>query len=94
MLSSSFLVDERLWYVHQPHRVDVFWAGVSFRAGDAMTGIIGFELFNGVRIGYSYDFTTSDIGNYSSGSHEFTVGYCFSLSMDKTPQKYKSIRFL
>ncbi|MBL7112216.1 MAG: type IX secretion system membrane protein PorP/SprF [Bacteroidales bacterium] len=71
-----------------------FWAGVSLRAGDALIGIIGFELFNGVRIGYSYDFTTSDIGNYSSGSHEFTVGYCFSLSMDKTPQKYKSIRFL
>ena len=71
-----------------------FWAGVSFRAGDALTGMIGFELFNGVRIGYSYDFTTSDIGNYSSGSHEFTVGYCFSLSTDKTPQKYKSIRFL
>jgi len=71
-----------------------FWGGVSYRAGDALIGIIGFELFNGVRIGYSYDFTTSDIGNYSSGSHEFTVGYCFSLSLDKTPQKYKSIRFL
>jgi len=71
-----------------------FWGGVSFRAGDALIGIIGFELFNGVRIGYSYDFTTSDIGNYSDGSHEFTLGYCFSLSLDKSPQKYKSIRFL
>jgi type IX secretion system PorP/SprF family membrane protein len=71
-----------------------FWGGVSYRAGDALTGIIGFELFNGLRVGYSYDFTTSDIGNYSSGSHEFTLGYCFSLSLDKAPQKYKSIRFL
>jgi type IX secretion system PorP/SprF family membrane protein len=70
------------------------WGGVSYRAGDALTGIIGFELFNGLRIGYSYDFTTSDIGNYSHGSHEFTLGYCFSLSLEKTPQKYKSIRFL
>jgi len=70
------------------------WGGVSFRPGDALVGIIGFELFNGLRIGYSYDFTTSDIGNYSDGSHEFTLGYCFSLSLDKTPQKYKSIRFL
>ena len=71
-----------------------FWGGVSYRAGDALSGIIGFELFNGVRIGYSYDFSTSDIGNYSDGSHEFTLGYCFSLSLDKSPQKYKSIRFL
>jgi len=71
-----------------------FWGGVSYRAGDALIGIVGIELFNGVRFGYSYDFTTSDIGNYSSGSHEITVGYCFSLSLEKTPQKYKSIRFL
>ena len=71
-----------------------FWGGVSYRAGNALIGIIGFELFNGVRIGYSYDFTTSEIGNYSTGSHEFTLGYCFSLSLDKAPQKYKSIRFL
>ncbi len=71
-----------------------FWGGVSYRAGDAVIGIIGIEMFNGVRIGYSYDFTTSDIGNYSDGSHEFTVGYSFSLSLEKTPQKYRSIRFL
>ncbi len=71
-----------------------FWGGVSYRAGDALIGLIGFELFNGLKIGYSYDFTTSDIGNYSDGSHEFTLRYCFSLSLDKKPQKYKSIRFL
>jgi len=71
-----------------------FWGGVSYRAGDALIGIIGFELFNGLRVGYSYDFTLSEIGNYSDGSHEFSLGYCFSLSMDKSPQKYKSIRFL
>jgi type IX secretion system PorP/SprF family membrane protein len=71
-----------------------FWGGVSYRAGDAVIGILGIEMFNGVRIGYSYDFTTSDIGNYSDGSHEFTVAYSFNLSLEKTPQKYRSIRFL
>lgn len=71
-----------------------FWGGVSYRPGDAVVGIFGVELFNGVRVGYSYDFITSSIGNYSKGSHEFTLGYCFSLSLDKTPQKYRSIRFL
>jgi type IX secretion system PorP/SprF family membrane protein len=71
-----------------------FWGGVSYRAGDAFIGIFGVELFNGLRIGYSYDFTTSALGNYSKGTHEFTLGYSFSLSLEKAPQKYKSIRFL
>lgn len=71
-----------------------FWGGVSYRAGDALVGILGLELYNGVRIGYSYDFSISRISKYSGGTHEFTVGYCFDMSLDKSPEKYKSIRFL
>jgi type IX secretion system PorP/SprF family membrane protein len=70
------------------------WGGVSYRAGDALIGIVGFELFNGIRLGYSYDFTLSDIRKNSGGSHEFMVNYCFDLSLGKSPMKYKSIRFL
>ncbi len=70
------------------------WGGVSYRAGDALTGLVGFELYNGIRIGYAYDFTISDIRKNSSGSHEFLVNYCFDLSLGKSPMKYKSIRFL
>lgn len=71
-----------------------FWGGVSYRGGSAIVGILGVELFNGVRVGYSYDFSVTKIGKYSSGSHELTIGYCFDLSLDRTPQKYKSIRIL
>jgi len=70
------------------------WGGVSYRAGDALTGIIGIELYNGIRIGYSYDFILSDIRKSSSGSHEFMVNYCFNISLGKSPMKYKSVRFL
>jgi len=70
------------------------WGGVSYRAGDALIGIIGFELYNGLRIGYAYDFPLSDIRKNTSGSHEFIVNYCFDLSLGKSPMKYKSIRFL
>jgi type IX secretion system PorP/SprF family membrane protein len=70
------------------------WGGVSYRAGDALIGIVGLELFNGIRLGYSYDFTVSEMGKSSSGSHEFMVNYCFDLSLGKSPMKYKSIRFL
>lgn len=70
------------------------WGGVSYRAGDAITGMIGVELYNGIRIGFAYDFPMSDIRKSTSGSQEFIVNYCFDLSLKKSPMRYKSIRFL
>ena len=70
------------------------WGGVSYRPGVALTGIAGIELFNGIRIGYAYEFPVTDIRRSTNGSHEFMVNYCFDLSMGKSPMKYKSIRFL
>jgi len=70
------------------------WGGVSYRAGDAITGMIGVQLYNGIRIGYAYDFPMSDIRKSTSGSHEFMVNYCFDLNLGKSPMRYKSIRFL
>ena len=70
------------------------WGGVSYRPGDALVGIVGIELFNGIRVGYAYDFPISDIRKNTSGSHEFLVNYCFNLSMGRSPMRYKSIRFL
>jgi type IX secretion system PorP/SprF family membrane protein len=71
-----------------------FWGGVSYRIGEAITGMVGVELFNGLKIGYAYDFTLGKISKYNDGSHEFMLGYCFSLKKEKPPQQYKSIRFL
>ena len=70
------------------------WGGVSYRAGDAMTGIFGIELYNGIRISYAYDFPLNDIRKSTSGSHEFLVNYCFDLSLGRSSMRYKSIRFL
>jgi type IX secretion system PorP/SprF family membrane protein len=71
-----------------------FWVGVSYRIGAAVVGMVGIDILNGVKIGYSYDFDTSALDNFSKGSHEIMVGYNFTLGVEKTPQKYKSIRFL
>ena len=71
-----------------------FWGGVSYTVGGALTALFGIEMLNGILIGYSYDFELSPLMKYNSGSHEVTVRYCFDLSVDKSPQKYKSIRFL
>ena len=73
---------------------DKFWGGMSYRMGSAVIGLVGFEIFSGIKVGYSYDFSTSAIRNYSKGSHEVVVNYCFSLSVDRTPKRYRSIRIL
>jgi type IX secretion system PorP/SprF family membrane protein len=70
------------------------WGGVSYRAGDAFTGFAGIELYNGLKIGYSYDFPVSEIRKSTSGSHEFVVSYSFDLGLGKSNTRYKSIRFL
>ena len=60
------------------------WLGVSFRTEDAIAPFIGFQrqAANGKwswKIGYSYDVTTSQLKNYSSGSHEIMLNYCFKI---------------
>lgn len=70
------------------------WGGVSYRAGDALTGLFGIELYNGIRISYAYDFPLNDIRKSTSGSHEFLLNYCFDLSLGRSFNRYKSIRFL
>jgi type IX secretion system PorP/SprF family membrane protein len=71
-----------------------FWGGVSYSIGGAISTLFGIELLNGIRVGYSYDIELSPLFKYNSGSHEITVRYCFDLSLDKSPEKYESIRFL
>jgi len=71
-----------------------FWGGVSYRVGSEVIGMVGIEILNGVKIGYAYDFNTTALSNFSSGSHEVMIGYDFRIGVEKIPQKYKSIRFL
>jgi len=70
------------------------WAGVTYRTGEAVVGMIGIELFEGFKVGYSYDAQTTALINHNQGSHEFVLNYCFKIGVEKAPQKYKSIRFL
>ncbi|QQR85336.1 MAG: type IX secretion system membrane protein PorP/SprF [Flavobacteriales bacterium] len=69
------------------------WLGVSFRTEDAIAPYIGFqrESADGKsawKIGYAYDVTTSELKNYSSGSHEIMLNYCFKIV--KPPKVFES----
>jgi type IX secretion system PorP/SprF family membrane protein len=71
-----------------------FWGGVTYRPGSAVVGMLGLEVINGLKIAYAYDFDTSAIMKHVSIPYEIAVSYCFKIGIEKTPQKYKSIRFL
>lgn len=55
-----------------------FWLGLSYRTYDALSVLLGYSYLEQLFFGYSYDFTTSEIKNYSSGTHEIMLGIRFS----------------
>jgi type IX secretion system PorP/SprF family membrane protein len=59
------------------------WLGVGYRHNDAVTAIIGFMYKNYLMIGYSYDFTTTNLKKYSTGTHELMLGIRFSKQQSK-----------
>ncbi len=50
------------------------WAGISYRNKDAIIGMVGMNINNRFKIGYSYDYSTSRFNQYSSGGHELILG--------------------
>jgi type IX secretion system PorP/SprF family membrane protein len=44
--------------------------GVGYRLDDSVSGLVNFYITPSLRIGYSYDYTTTNLGNYNSGTHE------------------------
>ncbi|MBW4889468.1 type IX secretion system membrane protein PorP/SprF [Mucilaginibacter sp. HMF5004] len=53
---------------------DHFWIGGSYRQNDAVAGMIGFNLGSFISLGYSYDYTTSNLNTVSTGTHEIVLG--------------------
>ncbi len=66
------------------------WLGVSYRTGDSFIALIGLNITKQLRLGYAYDFTMTDIKNYSDGTHEITLGYDFGYDIlkMKTPRYF------
>jgi len=48
-------------------------AGLGYRLGDAVSALVNFKLTPQLRIGYAYDYTTTNLGNFNSGSHEIFI---------------------
>ena len=70
-----------------------FWLGASYRNEDALVALLGMNVTDKLRVGYSYDFTTSKLKDYSDGTHEIMLGYCFTVKKKVTPV-IRNVRYL
>ena len=69
---------------------EMFWMGVSYRTGDALVTILEYQANKRFRIGYAYDFTLTEMRNYSLGTHEVMLGFDFGKEFIKvkTPRLF------
>ncbi|MDX1363207.1 PorP/SprF family type IX secretion system membrane protein [Arenibacter latericius] len=62
-LSTNFLIS------------DIVTLGASYRWDNAVSGLAGIQISNNIFMGYSYDYNTSNLGEYSKGSHEVILKF-------------------
>jgi len=65
---------------------DMFEVGLSHRINDSISGLVGFQVNDDFRIGYSYDYTTSSFSDFNSGSHEILLLFEFNNRNLKSPR--------
>lgn len=47
--------------------------GLGYRLDDAMSALVNFRITPELRVGYAYDYTTTNLGDFNSGSHEILI---------------------
>jgi type IX secretion system PorP/SprF family membrane protein len=52
-----------------------FELGASYRLDDTFSGLVGFQVTDNIRIGYAYDYITSDLDGVANASHEVIVTF-------------------
>ncbi|SEO62620.1 type IX secretion system membrane protein, PorP/SprF family [Flavobacterium sp. CF108] len=54
---------------------DKFTLGAAYRWDAAVSALAGFQITDGLMVGYGYDHDTTKLGNYNSGSHEIFLRF-------------------
>jgi len=55
--------------------MEKFTVGVAYRWSASLSAMVGFQVTDGMYIGYGYDHETTNLRNYISGSHEIFLRY-------------------
>lgn len=62
---------------------DKITLGVAYRWSAALSAMVGFQVSDGLYIGYGYDRETTNLKNYNTGSHEIFLRYEIFKNNDK-----------
>lgn len=65
---------------------DAFWLGASYRTNDAWCAMVGYWHKQSFQFGYSYDVITSNLKNYSTGTHEVMLAITIGKQARTEPQ--------
>lgn len=60
-----------------------FVVGVAYRWSAALSAMVGFQVSEGLYIGYGFDNETTNLKNYNTGSHEVFLRYEIFKNVDK-----------
>jgi len=86
--------DIGLYYYKNPLIFGLWYRGIPFvtsQAGDAIIGLVGIKTKQ-LHIGYSYDFTISNLISSTAGAHEVSVVYEFtSFTLGTSRRKIRAI---
>ncbi|HKK43330.1 MAG TPA: type IX secretion system membrane protein PorP/SprF [Bacteroidales bacterium] len=86
--------DLGLYYYKSPLIFGLWYRGIPFatsQAGDAIIGLIGIKT-DQLHIGYSYDFTISNLIGSTGGAHEISLIYTFNnLSIGQMRKRVRAI---
>jgi type IX secretion system PorP/SprF family membrane protein len=66
------------------------WVGAGYRTGDAVIFMLEYVSRKGMRIGYAYDLTVTELSRVNTGSHEIMIGFDLGLTKTKiiTPRYF------
>ena len=68
------------------------WGGVTYRPSTRAVILLGMNINEDLRFGFSYDVPTISVSN--SGTFEFMLGYSFKIDYNKVVKGFKNPRFL
>ncbi len=68
---------------------DNFELGLSYRLDESVSALVNVKATSNLRIGYAYDYTLTNLGDFNTGSHEIFLLFDFNFVRDKI----KSPRF-
>jgi type IX secretion system PorP/SprF family membrane protein len=66
---------------------DLLWLGFSYRYQQGYAAMMGVNISSTFNIGYSYDYTTTQLNTVSSGTHEIVIGFLWRKKNNDSNQK-------